>query len=71
MIDLSIIYYLIYPYLSWLYDTDSSKEKEEFQSSILEDLKKISIQPDLVTFTSDYLPTMHGYALYMILTCLH
>jgi glutamyl-tRNA synthetase len=29
-------------------------------------LKKINVQPDVVTYTSDYFYTIQGYALYMI-----
>jgi len=47
-------------------DTNPSKEKEEFQSSILEDLGKLGVSPDVVTFTSDYFETIREYALYMI-----
>jgi len=47
-------------------DTNPSKEKEEFQSSILEDLGKLGVKPDVVTFTSDYFETIRQYALYII-----
>lgn len=47
-------------------DTNPSKEKEEFQTSILEDLDMLGVKPDVVTFTSDYFETIRGYALYMI-----
>mmetsp|Transcript_26172 Transcript_26172/g.61596 ORF Transcript_26172/g.61596 Transcript_26172/m.61596 type:complete len:642 (-) Transcript_26172:44-1969(-) len=47
-------------------DTNPSKEKEEFQESIVVDLQKIEIKPDLVTYTSDYLETILGYAKQMI-----
>jgi hypothetical protein len=47
-------------------DTNPSKEKEEFQASILEDLGKLGVKPDVVTFTSDYFETIRQYALYMI-----
>lgn len=60
------LYHLIASSIYHIDDTNPSKEKEEFQSSIIEDLKKINVQPDLVTYTSDYFPTIHGYALYMI-----
>ena len=49
-------------------DTNPSKEKEEFQSSILEDLGKLGVKPDVVTFTSDYFETIRQYALHMIQT---
>jgi len=47
-------------------DTNPSKEKEEFQQSIIEDLGKLGVKPDLVTFTSDYFATIKGYAEYLI-----
>lgn len=47
-------------------DTNPSKEKEEFQSSIVEDLAKLGVKPDLVTFTSDYFGTIMKYAHYLI-----
>lgn len=43
-------------------DTNPSKEKEEFQQSIVEDLAKLGVKPDLVTYTSDYFDVMEGYA---------
>ncbi|KAL7540068.1 hypothetical protein ACHAWF_006587 [Thalassiosira exigua] len=47
-------------------DTNPSKEKDEFQQSIIEDLAKIGVKPDVVTFTSDYFETIREYALWMI-----
>mmetsp|Transcript_12721 Transcript_12721/g.23847 ORF Transcript_12721/g.23847 Transcript_12721/m.23847 type:complete len:731 (+) Transcript_12721:34-2226(+) len=47
-------------------DTNPSKEKEEFQSSILEDLAMLGVKPDVVTFTSDYFETIKGYAMNLI-----
>lgn len=47
-------------------DTNPSKEKEEFQSSIIEDLAMLEVKPDVVTFTSDYFETIKGYALDLI-----
>lgn len=35
-------------------DTNPSKEKEEFQDSIVEDLRLMGITPDILTYTSDY-----------------
>lgn len=35
-------------------DTNPSKEKEEFQDSIVEDLRLMGITPDSLTYTSDY-----------------
>ena len=47
-------------------DTNPSKEKEEYQSSILEDLDKLGIEAGSVSFTSDYFEAIKGYANYMI-----
>ncbi len=47
-------------------DTNPSKEKDEYQSSIVEDLAKIGVRPDVVTFTSDYFGTIERYALWMM-----
>jgi len=47
-------------------DTNPSKEKEEYQTSIVEDLSKLGVRPDLVTFTSDYFDTIRAYAVQMI-----
>jgi len=47
-------------------DTNPTKEKDEYQSSIVEDLGKIGVKPDVVTFTSDYFETIKQYALWMI-----
>ena len=47
-------------------DTNPSKEKDEYQQSIIEDLGKIGVKPDVVTFTSDYFETIRQYALWMI-----
>ena len=47
-------------------DTNPSKEKEEYQTSILQDLKRLGIKPTMVTFTSDYFETIRGYALQLI-----
>jgi glutamyl-tRNA synthetase len=47
-------------------DTNPSKEKEEFQSSIIEDLAMLGVKPDVVTYTSDYFDTIKGYALTLI-----
>ncbi len=47
-------------------DTNPSKEKEEFQSSIIEDLAMLGVKPDVVTFTSDYFETIKGFAMYMM-----
>jgi len=47
-------------------DTNPSKEKDEYQTSIVEDLGKIGVKPDVITFTSDYFETIKNYALWMI-----
>lgn len=47
-------------------DTNPSKEKDEFQQSILEDLDMLGVKPSVVTFTSDYFDTIKGYAEFMI-----
>lgn len=47
-------------------DTNPSKEKEEYQQSIVEDLAKLGVIPDMVTYTSDYFGPIYGYAVYMI-----
>ena len=43
-------------------DTNPSKEKEEFQQSIVDDLAALGVKPDLVSYTSDYFNVMEGYA---------
>ncbi|KAL7579662.1 hypothetical protein ACA910_021812 [Epithemia clementina (nom. ined.)] len=43
-------------------DTNPSKEKEEYQESIVVDLAKLEVKPDMVTYTSDYFEVMLGYA---------
>lgn len=35
-------------------DTNPSKEKEEYQQSIVEDLERLGVKPDLISYTSDY-----------------
>lgn len=49
-------------------DTNPSKEKEEYQTSIMQDLQqRLKIHPKAVyTFTSDYFKVIHGYALQLI-----
>lgn len=47
-------------------DTNPSKEKEEYQASIIEDLAKLDVKPDLTVFTSDYFETLRGFAEFMI-----
>jgi glutamyl-tRNA synthetase len=47
-------------------DTNPSKEKEEYQQSIVEDLALLGVKPDVVTYTSDYFGAIRGYALELI-----
>ncbi|KAJ1965165.1 glutamate--tRNA ligase [Dipsacomyces acuminosporus] len=47
-------------------DTNPSKEKEEFESSIVEDLRLLGIKGDTVSHTSDYFDTLYDYALQLI-----
>ncbi|CAL3973200.1 hypothetical protein PZA11_005499 [Diplocarpon coronariae] len=47
-------------------DTNPSKEKQEFQDSIVEDLKLVGIKPDKTSFTSDYLEDLYQYGIRMI-----
>lgn len=47
-------------------DTNPSKEKEEFQDSILHDLKLMEIIPAKITHSSDYFQTMYEYAIKLI-----
>ncbi|KAI9910649.1 hypothetical protein PsorP6_010223 [Peronosclerospora sorghi] len=47
-------------------DTNPSKEKDEFEQSILADLKRIDVVPDVVTYTSDYFPQIADFARQLI-----
>lgn len=47
-------------------DTNPSKEKEEFQDAIVEDLALMGIKPDKTTFTSDYFNELYDFAVLMI-----
>lgn len=47
-------------------DTNPSKEKEEYQESIVVDLAKLDVKPTLVTYASDYFAVCMGYAKQMI-----
>ena len=47
-------------------DTNPSKEKDEYQQSIIEDMKTLEVYPDTVSFTSDYFEVIREYALYLI-----
>ncbi|CUS24228.1 LAQU0S14e03070g1_1 [Lachancea quebecensis] len=47
-------------------DTNPSKEKEEFQDSILEDLELLGIKGDRITYSSDYFQEMYDLCVKMI-----
>ncbi|CCF49255.1 hypothetical protein NDA11_000823 [Ustilago hordei] len=47
-------------------DTNPSKEKEEFEQSIIEDLALLGIKADTTSHTSDYFDTLYKYAIQMI-----
>ena len=47
-------------------DTNPSKEKEEFQDAIVEDLALMGIRPDKTTYTSDYFDQLYQYCITMI-----
>lgn len=47
-------------------DTNPSKEKEEFEQSILADLARLDIVADQVTYTSDHFPKLIEYARQLI-----
>lgn len=47
-------------------DTNPSKEKEEFEESIVEDLKLLGIKGDRITHSSDYFQTMYDMCIQMI-----
>ncbi|EFP91469.2 glutamyl-tRNA synthetase [Puccinia graminis f. sp. tritici CRL 75-36-700-3] len=47
-------------------DTNPSKEKEEFQDAILEDLGLLGVKGDRMSYTSDYFDQLYGYATEMI-----
>lgn len=47
-------------------DTNPSKEKQEFEDSIVEDLALLGIEPDQVTHTSDYFEQLHSLAVKLI-----
>lgn len=47
-------------------DTNPSKEKEEFEQSIIEDLALLGIKGDTTSHTSDYFDTLYKYAIQMI-----
>ncbi|CAH1756766.1 414_t:CDS:10 [Entrophospora sp. SA101] len=47
-------------------DTNPSKEKEEFEDSIKEDLELLGIRPDEITYTSDHFEELYNYATELI-----
>ncbi|KAK7510284.1 glutamyl-tRNA synthetase [Phyllosticta citricarpa] len=47
-------------------DTNPSKEKQEFQDSIIEDLALMGIKPDKTTHTSDYFKELYEYCIQLI-----
>ncbi|KAF2091137.1 glutamyl-tRNA synthetase-like protein [Saccharata proteae CBS 121410] len=47
-------------------DTNPSKEKQEFQDSIIEDLALMGITPDKTSYTSDYFNELYDYCVQMI-----
>lgn len=47
-------------------DTNPSKEKEEFQDAIVEDLALMGIHPDRTSYTSDYFEELYQYCITLI-----
>ena len=47
-------------------DTNPSKEKEEYQDAIVEDLALMGIKPDQTSYSSDYFEEMYQYCVKMI-----
>jgi glutamyl-tRNA synthetase len=47
-------------------DTNPSKEKQEFEDSIIEDLALMGIKPDRTSYTSDYLQHLYELTIQMI-----
>ncbi|KAK2766925.1 hypothetical protein FQN54_006240 [Arachnomyces sp. PD_36] len=47
-------------------DTNPSKESEEFQDSILDDLNLLEITPDRISYSSDYFQDMHDLCIKLI-----
>ncbi|TDH73844.1 hypothetical protein CCR75_005584 [Bremia lactucae] len=47
-------------------DTNPSKEKNEYEQSIVADLKRVQIEPDVVTYTSNYFDAIADFARQMI-----
>lgn len=47
-------------------DTNPSKEKEEYTDSILADTRLLGIEPDMISYSSDYFDKMYELAIQMI-----
>jgi glutamyl-tRNA synthetase len=47
-------------------DTNPSKEKQEYQDAIIEDLALVGIKPDKTSYTSDHLKVLYQYCIRMI-----
>lgn len=47
-------------------DTNTEKEKEEYQDAIREDVSLLGIQPDMISYTSDYFDQIEEYAVKII-----
>ncbi|KAL8902481.1 MAG: hypothetical protein Q9207_004679 [Kuettlingeria erythrocarpa] len=47
-------------------DTNPSKEKEEFQDAIVEDLALMGIKPDKTSYTSNYFQELYDYCITML-----
>lgn len=47
-------------------DTNPSKEKEEFQDAIVQDLALMGIHPDRTSYTSDYFEELYQYCITML-----
>lgn len=47
-------------------DTNPSKEKEEFQDAIVEDLALMGIRPDKTTYTSDYFDELYQHCITLL-----
>ncbi|ORY80962.1 putative glutamyl-tRNA synthetase, cytoplasmic [Protomyces lactucae-debilis] len=47
-------------------DTNPTKEKQEFEDSIIQDLKLLGIKGDVLTYTSDHFQTLYDYAVQLI-----
>ncbi|KAG9123204.1 hypothetical protein FRC07_000114 [Ceratobasidium sp. 392] len=47
-------------------DTNPSKERSEFEETILEDLELLEIKPDILTHTSDYFDKLYEYGVQLL-----